>query len=56
MEQYKEVDDFKVMALVDIYLYQNVHPDWDGLHKQLIEAGYSPSDVWKVLHNVREQY
>lgn len=53
-DEYKEVDDFEVQELVNIYLYEGAFPRWSDFHNALLDCGYSNAAIWGILKRVRE--
>lgn len=43
-----------VEDLVFHYIYQQENPDWGGIQVALSDYGFSPSQVFEILNDVRE--
>lgn len=49
-------DDVDVESLVQLYIYIKPNPDYSGLAESLRELHFTDSEIFDVLHKVREGY
>jgi hypothetical protein len=49
-------DDVDVESLVQLYIYIKPNPDYSGLAESLRELHFTESEIFDVLHKVREGY
>jgi hypothetical protein len=47
-------DNVDVESLVQLYIYLKPNPDYGGLAQKLRELNFSASEIFNVLHRVRE--
>jgi len=45
-----------IESLVQLYIYLKSNPDYSGLEHELKELHFSESEIFNVLHRVREGY
>jgi len=45
-----------IESLVQLYIYLKANPDYSGLAHELKELHFSESEIFNVLHRVREGY
>lgn len=56
MSSVSRPDNVDVESLVQLYIYIKPNPDYGGLAQKLKELNFSASEIFNVLHKVREGY
>ena len=56
MSSVSRPDDVDVESLVQLYIYIKPNPDYSGLAESLRELHFTESEIFNVLHRVREGY
>ena len=49
-------DNVDVESLVQLYIYIKPNPDYSGLAESLRELNFTESEIFNILHKVREGY
>lgn len=49
-------DNVDVESLVQLYIYMRPNPDYSGLAQKLKDLHFSESEIFNILHKVREGY
>jgi hypothetical protein len=49
-------DNVDVESLVQLYIYIKPNPDYSGLAESLRELHFTESEIFNILHKVREGY
>ena len=56
MSSVSRPDNVDVESLVQLYIYMRPTPDYSGLAQKLKDLHFSGSEIFNILHKVREGY
>ena len=56
MSSVSQPDNVDIESLVQLYIYIKPNPDYSGLSKKLRDLHFTESEIFNVLHRVREGY
>ena len=56
MSSVSQPDSVDIESLVQLYIYIKSNPDYSGLAQKLKDLHFTESEIFNVLHKVREGY
>lgn len=56
MSSVSRPDNVDIESLVQFYIYIKPHPDYSGLAGALKKLHFTESEIFNILHKVREGY
>lgn len=56
MSSVSQPDKIDIESLVKVHIYLKPNPDYSSLAQELRELKFSESEIFNVLHKVREGY
>lgn len=56
MSSVSRPDSVDIESLVQLYIYLKPNPDYSGLGQALRELHFAESEIFNILHKVREGY
>lgn len=56
MSSVSRPDNVDIESLVQLYIYIRPNPDYTGLAQKLKDLHFSESEIFNILHKVREGY
>ncbi len=56
MSSVSRPDNVDIESLVQLYIYMRPNPDYSGLAQKLKDLHFSGSEIFNILHKVREGY